>query len=1004
MKVLNFAAPLLARLTIRHILLIVTAGLTLMIALMAGRDLYANAERLSRAHELRAAMATSDSLFDATGAIAIERDLALAMLQAGDAETVASLSPLLGESRTGADTAVNTALAALETETAPDLVALRAELAARHGEIRTMRASIDRALTLPRRQRERDLARRWEDASTALMTDAENLWIAFIAPYTNVDAVLSQHLRYRHLLRTITDYAGRERSIIGQVLSENAAATPQQAADLQRAQGTLSLSWRFSRLIAEQSGLFEAIEPQYTDAESHFATLHGMTQEMFYTPGVRGSYPIGPDLWFELSSQASESLTALREASRDATRGYIDGMIAQTQRAIIWQAAFALAALLLCVTSFWLILQRVIAPINSIVDALIRATRGEHVAFKTERNDEIGKLAGVLEVFQSNVEDIKRASAERDESARALMAEIEVRRGAEAKTQDQLERLSLLHQISRAIGERQDLNAIFDVAIASIESRLPADFACAFVFDRDEGNLRVARVGAASGERAKLMDMAEGAHVAIDTNGLSRCMSGRLVYEPEFAGSTFAFPQRLAGGDLKSFVAAPLQVESQVFGALIVARSQSEAFSSGECEFLRQLSEHVALAAHQAQLNAALQKAYDDLRQTQDAVMQQERLKALGQMASGIAHDINNALSPIALYTESLLSTEPALSKAGRSKLEIVQRAIDDAARTIARMSEFYRKRDRELELVAVDPSVLVGQVLDLTQARWRDMPQRRGDVIEIKTELAPSLSAIMGVESELREALTNLVFNAVDALPGGGVVTLRTKQTQAGVIEIEIQDNGVGMDEATRQRCLEPFFTTKGERGTGLGLAMVYGTVKRHGGNIEIESAPGEGTLVRMSFASVAAAQSAGAQAPSEARPRARLRLLIVDDDPILLRSLRDVLEQDGHLVTAASEGAVGVAAFEDAHAQSKTFDAVITDLGMPGFDGKRVAAAIKQASPETPVILLTGWGERLRAEEESPPHVDQILSKPPKLAEIRAALAAWCGAEIAAASARRA
>ena len=137
---------------------------------------------------------------------------------------------------------------------------------------------------------------------------------------------------------------------------------------------------------------------------------------------------------------------------------------------------------------------------------------------------------------------------------------------------------------------------------------------------------------------------------------------------------------------MRSVVAAPLRSESNVFGILVAARRQPDGFSSGDCEFLRQLSEHVALAAHQAQIYTALQQAYDDLRRTQQAVMEQERLRVLGQMASGIAHDINNALSPVALYTESLLEREPNLSPRTRAYLETTQRAIDDVAHTVGRM------------------------------------------------------------------------------------------------------------------------------------------------------------------------------------------------------------------------------------------------------------------------------------------------------------------------------
>jgi CheY-like chemotaxis protein len=163
-------------------------------------------------------------------------------------------------------------------------------------------------------------------------------------------------------------------------------------------------------------------------------------------------------------------------------------------------------------------------------------------------------------------------------------------------------------------------------------------------------------------------------------------------------------------------------------------------------------------------------------RETQRTAMEQERLRALGHMASGIAHDINNAISPIALYTASLLEVEPNLSARTREYLETAQRAIDDVAATLARMREFYRKQEPGSMLAPMRMNSLVQQVLEFTRARWRDMPQRRGHVIEIATELAPDLPAIMGIESEIREALTNLIFNAVDAMPSGGTLLLRTR------------------------------------------------------------------------------------------------------------------------------------------------------------------------------------------------------------------------------------
>jgi CheY-like chemotaxis protein/anti-sigma regulatory factor (Ser/Thr protein kinase) len=272
---------------------------------------------------------------------------------------------------------------------------------------------------------------------------------------------------------------------------------------------------------------------------------------------------------------------------------------------------------------------------------------------------------------------------------------------------------------------------------------------------------------------------------------------------------------------------------------------------------------------------------------------------------------------------------------------------------------------------------------------------RQRGVVIEVRTELGPDLPAISGVESEIREALINLVLNAVDAVPNGGVLTLRTKPARAthgtGAVDVEVEDDGVGMDDETRRRCLEPFFTTKGERGTGLGLAMVYGVAQRHGAELEIRSAPGKGTTTCLSFP-VATHAPAAAETSAPLAPTSRLRLLLVDDDPVLLRALGETLQKDGHVVVTANDGQAGIDAFKAAHDRGELFAAVITDLGMPHVDGRKVAASIKALSPSIPVLLLTGWGQGLLADADLPAHVDVILSKPPKLREIREALAQHC------------
>ena len=575
-----------------------------------------------------------------------------------------------------------------------------------------------------------------------------------------------------------------------------------------------------------------------------------------------------------------------------------------------------------------------------------------------------------------------------------LRREVGVRHEAEVRTLMQLQRLELLRRISRAIAERQDLDSIFQVVVGALEEHMPADFAAICTHERDASTLTVNRVGVRGEPVAQELDLLPGALIGIDQNGLARSVGGQQVYEPDISAVEFPFPQRLARVGLRSLVMVPLLVEqrSGVFAVLLVARRTAQAFSSGECEFLRQLCDHVALAANQAQLHTSLQQAYEHLQRTQESALEQERLRALGQMASGIAHDINNAISPVSIYVEGILEFETGFSNRTRRQLEIIQRAIDDVARTIARMGEFSRRRPTQADMKEVPLERVLREVLELTRARWSDMAQQRGVVIEAKVESSGGSTFAMGIESELREALVNLVLNAIDAMPEGGRLTLRTgthgaNGIHAGRVYIEVSDTGIGMDEETRHRCLEPFFTTKGERGTGLGLAMVYGITQRHQMDIDIVSAPGAGTTFRLVFPERGAQ---GVQSTADiGRTPERTRILLIDDDAMLLTSLRDILEREGHEVVTANGGQQGIDRFLAEKNAGRAFPVVITDLGMPHVDGRAVASAIAQAAPGTPVLLLTGWGQRLADTGDIPRDVVAVIGKPPRLGELRQRLA---------------
>ncbi len=580
------------------------------------------------------------------------------------------------------------------------------------------------------------------------------------------------------------------------------------------------------------------------------------------------------------------------------------------------------------------------------------------------------------------------------ERTQDLQAEIGERKRAQEALQQQLTRISLLNQITHVVSERQDLPRILNAVLRQLEDHLPVELGLMCLYAPETDELIVSALREKNPKQDGKHNLIEGEAIPLAQSGLAQSKSGKTIYLADTTASDAVLLRRLAAVGMRCAVGAPLTVEDRLFGILVVARSEVDSFSSGECEFLRMLGEQVALAAHQARLHNQLETAYNELRQTQQAVMQQDRLRALGQMASGIAHDINNALSPVVGFAQMLLEYEKNLGPRAKKQLTYIRTAGEDVAHIVARLREFYRRREDQEPLVWIQLNRLVQQVIDMTRPRWRDMPQSKGIMVEMQTELTPDLPQVVGTESELREALTNLVLNAVDALPGGGKLNIRTRlddvtptgEPRPARVILEVADTGIGMNEETRRRCLEPFFSTKGNRGTGMGLAMVYGVIERHEGEIEVQSEPGNGTTVRLCLPLNKTPQK-GADDASESALPPPMHILCIDDEPVLRDLVKGLLECDGHTVQVADGGQTGIDAFRTAQ-RSRAFDVIITDLGMPFVDGHQVARILKAESPTTPVIMLTGWGAFMTADGDRPGHVDRVLSKPPRAKELRKTL----------------
>jgi PAS domain S-box-containing protein len=398
---------------------------------------------------------------------------------------------------------------------------------------------------------------------------------------------------------------------------------------------------------------------------------------------------------------------------------------------------------------------------------------------------------------------------------------------------------------------------------------------------------------------------------------------------------------------------------------------------------LQDISERKRASDALVVLNGELEKALSDLKGTQQQIIQQERLRALGQMASGIAHDFNNALVPILGFCELLQHNPSSLRDTAKTLkyLGMIQTAATDATKVVARLREFYRSRDHREAFAPVDLTKLVTQVVTMTQPRWKDQAQANGSTIHIRTELQ-TLPPLAGDDSALREVLTNLIFNAVDAMPKGGTITLRTHRLGDSAV-LEVADTGTGMSEEVRTRCMEPFFSTKGERGTGLGLSMVFGIIRRHSGLVDIRSAPGKGTtfVITLPLHQITMEETNGA-APAAAAPTRKLRVLVVDDEEPVRELLEAALTDEGHTVEMAAHGADGLRRFLDGN-----FDLIITDKAMPGMSGDQLASAIKEIAPKIPIILLTGFGQFLDPQEY--PKVDVLAAKPVSLPALRDAIA---------------
>ncbi|MDP6051243.1 MAG: response regulator [Candidatus Latescibacteria bacterium] len=440
----------------------------------------------------------------------------------------------------------------------------------------------------------------------------------------------------------------------------------------------------------------------------------------------------------------------------------------------------------------------------------------------------------------------------------------------------------------------------------------------------------------------------------------------------------------------------PIKSKENVLGIVGILDKEDGVFNQEDMRLISAFSGCAACALVNARLHTRLQDSnrelgstINELQSTHGQIIQQERLQALGQMAGGIVHDVNNALSAVLGYTELWITFPDMLDKKDNIlyDLKTINMAAKDATHIVRRLRGFYRPCEEGNVMVTVKLNEVVTQAIDITHPKWSRLASEKGFTVEVGSDLE-DIPTISGDESDLREMFVNLIFNAVDAMTETGTITLRTRHsasgpsTGVGCVILEVCDTGSGMTEEVRQKCLEPFFSTKGEQGTGMGLAMVFGIIQRHQGILEIDSTPGEGTTFRIQFPILDAESAVDVKSQQQGLPHP-LHILVVEDDAIQRELLIRYLKEDGHTAVQAGTGREGLEAFHRGQ-----FDLIITDMTMPEMNGLHLARTIRKIAPQKPIIIISGddMGEEL-SEDDVPDHLI-ALQKPLILQVFRQAL----------------
>lgn len=424
---------------------------------------------------------------------------------------------------------------------------------------------------------------------------------------------------------------------------------------------------------------------------------------------------------------------------------------------------------------------------------------------------------------------------------------------------------------------------------------------------------------------------------------------------------------------IAAFCCLPLCAQGELLGALIINYQQPHKFTTDELPISTLLADQAAAAL----LNT---RNLANVKRLEQQIVRSEQLATLGQLASGIAHDFNNLLMGVLGVSDILLKKNA--DQGDRHLLEMLRQSAQDGAQMIRQLQALGSGK-REDTFEPVDITRIVQDVIEFTRSRWAGEQLAANSPVEIIFEADP-LPPFRGNSAELREVFTNLVLNAVEAMPQGGQLNIKIRDVQdLGEVWISVRDNGTGMTEEVKQRLFEPFFTTKLHNGHGLGLSMSRNIIARHDGSIEVESQPGQGSCFTIKLPLKPAAElPPPRKITTPVRP---LRVLAVDDDPKLLYILKRILEIDHHEVTITGSGREAVKLFTS---RPDNFDLVLTDINLKDLNGWQIAQAVRLVRPEVPLVVITGSATNLQPEKIRHFAITYVLSKPYSLEDLQAVI----------------